>query len=99
MKNHIFHPRFQNDLTTALAYYEQEAGSKTADHFFKEVEGKVEMIVKTPRHFHFDPSGLRRCNLDKFPFHILYFELEDEIAIQVLKHDLRHPSYGLRRQF
>ena len=99
MKPPLFHPRFQNDLNDALAYYENHAGSQLADRFFAEAEIQIHSILKNPTIHHFDTSLLRRANLVKFPYHILFFETPDLIAFQVIKHNHRHPNFGLRRKF
>ena len=99
MKRPLFHPRFQNDINDALAYYQNHAGPEVANRFFAEVEIEVHRILKHPALFHFDTSLLRRANLAKFPYHILFFETSDLIAFQVIKHNHRHPNFGLRRKF
>ncbi|GHC60633.1 type II toxin-antitoxin system RelE/ParE family toxin [Roseibacillus persicicus] len=99
MKPVLFHPRFQTDLAEALQYYESEAGPETANRFFHSIEIAITEISKNPRLHHFDASGFRGYNFAPFPYHILYFETPRQIAIQVLKHNQRHPTFGLRRQF
>lgn len=99
MKPPLFHPRFQKDLHDALEYYQEQAGKSVADRLFTEVEVEVHQILTSPTLYHFDTSSLRRANLPKFPYHILFFESPDQIAFQVLKHNSRHPSFGLRRKF
>ena len=61
---------------------------------FRSESGK---LSRTPRYFHFDRSGLRRCNLDRFPYHFLYDIRGEHIRIWVLRHNRRHPDFGLKR--
>ena len=58
----------------------------------------VEAIAAHPRRHHYDASGMRRYNLNKFPYHILFEERLDCIRIIVVRHDHRNPAYGLRRR-
>jgi hypothetical protein len=51
-----------------------------------------------PERFHFDPSGWRRANLEKFPYHLLFYEELDGVRIMTLRHDRRNPRFGLRRK-
>ncbi len=60
--------------------------------------GEVEEIRRFPTRHHLDASGLRRKNLKRFPFHILYEILSDLIRVMVIRHDRRNPEFGLRRQ-
>ncbi|MEO0416515.1 MAG: type II toxin-antitoxin system RelE/ParE family toxin [Verrucomicrobiota bacterium] len=91
-----FHRRVQHDLNQALDYYRLES-AKLADEFFDLFIEATAIANNNPKHFHFDPSGLRRFNLKRFPYHFLYDENAKGIRIWVLRHNKRHPSYGLRR--
>ena len=91
-----YHRRVQADLNRIL----EELGSVSEglpDDFFAEFVGAVGKVLSNPRFFHFDASGLRRCNLDRFPYHFLYDIRRDHIRVWVVRHDRRNPSLGLRR--
>jgi hypothetical protein len=66
--------------------------------FWDEVDEALDAIEANPTRHHFDASGLRRTNLRKFPYHVLFEEHLDVIRVLVIRHDHRHPSYGLRRR-
>lgn len=51
-----------------------------------------------PERFHFDPSGWRRANLEKFPYQLLFYEELDGVRIMLLRHDRRNPSFGMSRK-
>ncbi len=51
-----------------------------------------------PERYHFDPSGWRRAQLEKFPYHLLFYEELDGVRIMALRHDRRNPRFGLRRK-
>lgn len=95
----IYHRLINRDLRTALDYYESEGGLKLGDRFFEDVERTVTKIEANPKGFHFSDGGLRRAALKSFPYHFLYEyeEEKDVVWILVLRHDHRHPSYGLKR--
>jgi len=87
----IYHRLVVRDLRVALDYYELEGGTKLADRFFAK-------IISQPTGQHFSDGGYRRKALHSFPYHILYDVDSLGIWIGILRHDRRHPSYGLRRK-
>lgn len=94
----IYHRLIQRDLRSALDYYDREGGVKLGDRFFNEVEFSISEVMKNPQGNHFSDGGLRRVSLKSFPYHFLY-EVGDEIIwVAVLRHDRRHPNFGLRRK-
>jgi plasmid stabilization system protein ParE len=68
-----------------------------AEGFWNELQGAFGNVVATPTAHHFDPSGLRRFNLKRFPYNILYVVKGDRIRIQVVRHNSRRPNFGVRR--
>jgi plasmid stabilization system protein ParE len=94
----IFHRRIQRDLRSALAFYEVEGGLKLADRFFEEAEEAVVRTLRNPKGFHWAADGLRRVSFESFPYHFLFEESDRRIRFLVLRHDRRHPSFGLRRR-
>lgn len=94
----IYHRRTQKDIRSALAYYDAEGGKKLGDRFFAEVEAAARRIIQNPKGFHFAAEGLRRASLRSFPYHFLYEEDGQRVHFLVLRHDKRHPNFGLRRK-
>ena len=94
-----FHKLVQHDLDQALDNFEQRASAKIADEFFEAFMDAIDQACRFPEKNHPTQSGLRRGNLTRFRFHFLYRITPTEIRVQVLKHDHRHPSFGLRRKF
>ncbi len=94
----IYHRLVQKDLRAALNYYDSEGGTKLGDRFFQDVEATVAKVTENPRTFHFAATGVRRVPLKGFPYHLLYEEDAASVRILVLRHDKRHPSFGLRRR-
>lgn len=91
-----FHKRVQADLDAVLVRY-YGVSHQLGDDFFAEFQIGITKAVENPRYFHFDRSGLRRCNLERFPYHFLYDIRGASIRIWVLRHNRRNPKFGLKR--
>ena len=94
----IYHRLIQKDIKSAITHYDEEGGTKLGDRFFDEVEVAVSRIENNPTGHHFSDGGLRRVTLKSFPYHFLYEVDFGIIWIAVLRHDKRHPNFGLRRK-
>ncbi|MCB1231942.1 MAG: type II toxin-antitoxin system RelE/ParE family toxin [Verrucomicrobiae bacterium] len=97
MKGVIYHPRVPSEVRDATAYYEA-ISPRLGDGFWEELTEAIERARAFPELHHFDPSGLRRCNLKRFPYHFLFQNFADYIRIVVVRHNRRNPNYGLRRR-
>lgn len=93
----IFHRLVQRDMDGILRYYREDASDSVADRFFTTFLDTVDRAVSNPQGFHFSNSEYRRANIPGFPFHFLYREMPYGIRVLVLRHDRRHPHFGLRR--
>lgn len=93
-----FHRLVQHDGWEIMRYYERESGVALADEFYDEFMNAAQAASENPERNHFDPSGLRRAALKRFPHPFLYRVRRDDIFILVLRHDKRHPSFGTRRR-
>jgi hypothetical protein len=96
--NVVYHRHFQKDINTAVRYYDGEGGQLLGDRLFDEVERTVGRVILRPTACHFIAPGFRRANLKSFPYHIIYEESPTKIKFLILRHNRRHPSYGLRRK-
>jgi len=93
----IFHPKAARDARDIGTRYAGIAEG-LVERFWAEFDEAIEKIAKFPERHHHDPSGLRRSNLKKFPYHILFEERLGYIRVLVVRHHRRNPSYGLRRK-
>ncbi len=75
-----FHPRVQRDLDEALEYY-FGVREGLADDFWDEVTEAFDEIAEYPMRQHVDSSGMRRKNLKRFPYHVLYEILPGRVRI------------------
>lgn len=91
-----YHRRVRADLNEILAKYDA-ISDDLGDDFFAEFQIGIQKACSNPRFYHFDASGLRRCNLERFPYHFLYDIQSDSLRVWVLRHDHRSPGFGLRR--
>lgn len=97
MKLH-FHRAVQSDLRLALEYFDQEGGSKLGDSFFAEVQAVRGRIAANPTRFGFFRDDIRRARLRVFRYHFLFRMVRDEVRVLVLRHNRRHPEFGISRR-
>ena len=93
----IRHPKLAQDIRDAAMHYE-EISERVLSAFWRELDLVLASIEQNPRSNHFDSCGLRRANLRKFPYHLLYELDEEAIYLVVLRHDRRHPDHGIDRR-
>jgi plasmid stabilization system protein ParE len=93
-----YHPQVQRDINEAMKYYFENASEFVATQFWDELSSALEAIRSTSVSHHFDPSGLRRLNMNTFPFNILYEDLNDRVRVQAIRHNTRKPEFGTRRK-
>ena len=92
-----FHPQVRRDVTIAIRHYDSISDS-LGDDLWTKFEKICLQVEAHPERYHFDPSGWRRANLEKFPYHLLFYEELDGVRIMTLRHDRRNPRFGLRRK-
>ncbi|MES2658386.1 MAG: hypothetical protein V4689_07195 [Verrucomicrobiota bacterium] len=94
----IRHPELATDIRDVASHYE-EVSERVLASFWTELDGILASIQRNPRSHHFDACGLRRANFQRFPYHLLYEVDDTTIFLVVLRHDRRHPGFGIERQF
>ena len=94
--NVIYHPLAVKEIDSAFEYYQEILPSLARD-FLEELNTSIESIVSSPLRYHLVRRDMRKCRLKRFPY-ALYFVLEeDTIRILIVRHNRRHPSYGMDR--
>lgn len=95
--NLTFHRAVEGDVKAILAYYRREGGERLAGRFLGELQARFVEIAEHPTRFpyYLGDRILRRAMLHKFPHLILFRILPDSIRVSVVKHEKRHPNYGL----
>lgn len=92
----IRHPELAEDVHNVTMHY-AEVSERILAAFWNELDSIITSIEKHPESHHFDSCGLRRANFRKFPYHLLYEVENHRIFLLVLRHNRRHPNYGLDR--
>ncbi len=94
--NRWYHPEFETDLISAARYYEQQSVGLGRD-FIANAEAAVEIIMAAPQRWPERSGGVRRLQLDRFPFLIRYRITADAIQFLSILHGARHPDTGADR--
>lgn len=87
------HTRTRREIRNAVDWYDKRS-DRAGDEFLRELNEALEHIAENPAHFHFSQGNLRRCNLQRFPYHILYEIHLTQVHVLTIKHHRRHPDYG-----
>ncbi len=93
----LYHSAVQAEIREILDYYEGISGL-LADDFWEELTNAFEYARMFPERHHFDSSGRRRSNLQRFPYHFLFRTSASQIKVTVVRHNSRSSSYGSRRE-
>jgi toxin ParE1/3/4 len=92
-----YHPRVQRDVNRILNHYDR-ISARLGDEFWDELMRLIGLVAATPRRFHFSIPELRRANMRRFPYHLLFRERLDGVCITVVRHNRRHADHGTRRR-
>ncbi len=92
------HPEVQRDVNEAFEYYLRVAPS-VVDRFAADLDRCLLQITQNPRRFSFlkGHRELRRARLKGFPYVVIYRELPKKVLVVTVRHERRHPDYGLAR--
>jgi plasmid stabilization system protein ParE len=93
----VLHRRVRSDVDEIMDYYEQAEHPELAQDFYRELRAFMQRAAREPERYHFFEADLRRVNLQRFPYHFLYRVAGDCVRILVVRHNRRHPDYGLDR--
>ena len=92
-----YHPAVETELDDVRAYYEKRLPGLGAE-FIEEFERQILNIAASPKRWAVTQHDIRRALLKRLPYVIYYRQVSpDRIRMTVVKHQRRHPSYGLNR--
>ena len=92
MNQLIFHPEAQDELFSAIGYYnEQTPGLGVI--FFEEIERSINNINKNPKRWKICAKKVRQCIVPRFPFSIFYIYNSNTIYIVAIAHNKQNPNY------
>jgi plasmid stabilization system protein ParE len=94
----VLHPSVFSDISKIMEYYEQVATAELADEFYRELRHFIQEAAERPESFAIRERDVRRVNLRRFPYHFLFRIVGNSLRILVVRHDRRHPSFGIRRR-
>jgi len=84
------------ELDDSVEYYNaQDAG--LGKKFLDEVFETIELIKKYPQSWPISSSNIRKAVLRKYPFNLIYTEMNSEIFILAVAHQNRKPEYWINR--
>ncbi|TLD71045.1 type II toxin-antitoxin system RelE/ParE family toxin [Phragmitibacter flavus] len=92
-----YHPALEEELAEIRRYYESQS-SGLGDDFVDEFERQVFSIAAMPTRWMTVKGDIRRSLMKRFPY-VIFFRItgEDSIRITVVKHERRHPAFGMSR--
>jgi len=91
-----YHPDVREDVLEILRYY-QTVSHDLSEGFEAELRTLIERAAENPLRFPPAQKGFRRANLKRFPYHFLYEAGPESIRVMIVRHNSRHPQYGLTR--
>ena len=80
------------ELDEAFDYYETQVAG-LGSRFVTEVAAAVGLIRNHPKAWTKLGRRIRRCQLKRFPYGLIYAELPDEIVVIAVMHLHRRPAY------
>lgn len=93
-----YHPAIEGELTEIRDYY-NERSHNLGDDFINEFERQVLRIAAMPSRWVVVRGDTHRALMKRFPYSILFRVANDAlIRITVIKHERRHPAYGMNRR-
>lgn len=97
MKRVVYHPKVPTEVLSFLEHYDS-ISPELGNSFWLELNEAIEYARDFPERHHFDHTGRRRSNLNRFPIHFLFRILPHVIRITAVRHDNQNPRYGAKRQ-
>jgi len=89
-------PQASRELEDALAWY-LERSPRAAESFLREIERAVTIIAEAPGIWPHFEAGARRYILQRFPYNIIYRQIEAGIQVVAVAHQKRRPRYWSSR--
>ena len=98
MSRIVYHVSARVDVLEIVEFYEGVEGPELADRFTKELEDFIKHISERPKSYREIRRGIRKASLLRFPHHVLFTVVDEEtMKILAVRHDRRHPDFGLDR--
>ena len=93
-----YHPSVASELGKIRDFYESCSAGLGVD-FVSEFERQILSIATMPERWMLVRRDIRRSLMRRFPYVIFFRIIEGySIRVTVVKHERRHPSYGVNRK-
>lgn len=92
MANPILHPEAQREFLSSLKYYKMISVDLSIDFNSRFIESSNH-IDQSPLAFQRLDHNCRRCQLEQFPYCIIYHIRNDQIIILAVAHTHQKPGY------
>jgi plasmid stabilization system protein ParE len=93
----LFHAAAEAEVDAAFEWYWKQS-SKAASGFLNELARVVALIRRHPRQFSALTPTLRKANLNRYPYYLLFRHQERQIEVMVVAHAKREPGYWKGRE-
>jgi plasmid stabilization system protein ParE len=93
----VYHRLVHKDVSQAQRHYDR-ISIQLGDEFWDELMALIEKAATNPLRYRAYSEPLRRANLKRFPYHFLFRVISEGIRITVVRHNKRHPNYGVTRR-
>jgi len=97
MKTLIVHPEAEEEGNHEEEYYE-ERREGLGEEFRDILQNALSRIEQNPKRYTRRIGPCQRLYLDRFPFSIVFEELEQSIFVYAIMHNKRRPFYWLHRR-
>ncbi len=93
-----YHPAIEHELREIIEYYNL-CSQGLGLEFLNEFERQILKIASLPTQWRIAEDDIRRALMKRFPY-VIYFRVlkNDILRVTVVKHQRRHPDYGLNRK-
>jgi plasmid stabilization system protein ParE len=90
------HPSALLETEFAIDWYRQRS-PRAAQRFLDEIDRLVNRIADHPTQFPSYEAGTRRAFLRRFPYFLVFREIQGETQIVAIAHGRRRPGYWKKR--
>jgi toxin ParE1/3/4 len=97
VKRHILHEEAEAELVEVVEWYDDKRKGLGGE-FRREFKEVLKRVRAHPKWFRMDEDGLRYASLTRFPYAIIFLELDDQVWIAAVAHHKRRPGYWLNRK-
>ena len=91
-------PEAEAELTEAVDFYALNVSAKVASNFLAMFEQKAQLLVEFPHLGAPTTKGRHLFPIGRYPYSILYREVEGGIRISAIAHYARRPKYWQKRK-